>query len=109
MNLFTRAWKGQASLAAAFWLIHVLFGIILAIVVAIIMSFFVVDFFRPEVYPLYTYLMMAIVFPYTLFSAICVWRCGKNSSMIWSVLARILVVLSVISGVISVLRVAHIM
>ncbi len=109
MNLFVRAWKGKASLAAAFWLVHVVFGIIIAIIISIICSFFIANFFTPDVYSQYSDLVMTIYFPYTLYSAICVWRCAKNSSMVWAVIARILVVLAIISGLISILHVTHIM
>lgn len=100
VSLFVRGWKGQASLAAAFWLVYVLFGIIIALIITLIFSLVVPDFN----YQLYQDKIMAIQFPYTLFSAICVWRCAKNSTFIWRLLARIIVVLGVLGGIFNIIH-----
>lgn len=95
MDIFTRSWKGEASLAAAFWLVYFLFGIILAIIVTLIFKVTVADFN----YTQYQGIIAAVCFPYTLFSVICVWRCARNSSTLWRVLARIIVILAIIFGI----------
>lgn len=97
-NLFVRAWKGEASLAAAFWLIYFLFGIILAIIVAIIFKVSIHDY----QYQNYSRLIAAICFPYTLYSIVCVWRCAKNSNAFWRIVARILMVLALLFGIVNI-------
>lgn len=94
MGIFARSWKGEASLAKAFWLVYFLFGIIIGLIISILLSFVIPNFS----YITHNNLIMTILFPYTVFSAICVWRCAKNSSAIWRILARIIVVLAIISG-----------
>lgn len=94
-NLFVRAWKGEASLAAAFWLVYVVFTFLLEIIVVIVLSFTVPNFS----YLTHAPVVMAIVSPYILYAAICVWRCGKNSSAIWRILSRIVVVIAVIGAI----------
>lgn len=109
MKLFERSWKGEASLAAAFWLVYFLGSIVIAIILSIIFSFTVADFRTPEMMPYYSNVIKAIMFPYTLFSAICVWRCAKNSWILWNVLARIIAVLSVVFGIYYILSALRIM
>lgn len=94
MNLFAKSWRGEASLAKAFWLVYFLFSIMIGLIIAFILSLIIPSF----TYVTYNNLIMSILFPYTVFSAICVWRCAKNALLIWSILARIVVVLAVISG-----------
>lgn len=106
MNMFAQAWKGEAPLWKAFWLVYVVVGIIVGIIIAVIVAYAVAPGATPTAN---NDLIMTIGFPYTLFSAICVWRCGKNSAMVWNVLSKILVILSVIGGVMAALRVFHIM
>lgn len=100
MGLFVRSWKGEASLAAAFWLVYFVFGIVIAIIITLIFSLVLPDFS----YTKYHNQIMSIQFPYTLFSAICVWRCARNSIFIWRLLARIVVVLGVIGGIFNIVH-----
>lgn len=108
LKLFIRGWKGEASLAAAFWLIYFLGSIVIGILLTLLFSFFIPSFSSPEVIGQYSYIIKAIMFPYTLFSAICVWRCAKNSSIIWNVLARIIAVLAILFGIYYILLALHI-
>lgn len=100
LGIFVRSWKGQESLAKAFWLVYALFGIIVGIVIALIFMLTVPNFD----YATYNNTIMAVGFPYTLFSAICVWRCAKNSHIVWNILAKIVVVLGVIGGIASIIQ-----
>lgn len=94
MDLFAKSWKGEASLAKAFWLVYVLGIIIIGIIITILISLVI-----PHLnYLTHNNLVMTILFPYTLFSSICVWRCAKNSSVFWRILAKIIVILGIISG-----------
>lgn len=90
-NLFVRAWRGEASLAAAFWLVYFVFSIILAILLVVIFK---------AINPLFMdmNLIKAIMLPYTIYGAICVWRCGKNSMILWNILSKIAVILGVLGG-----------
>lgn len=98
MDLFVKSWRGEASLAKAFWLVFILLWIILFWIISLIVS---------KINPHYDFflhgsLIGSILFPYTLFSSICVWRCGQNSKMIWKVLTRIIVMLFVIFGLLDI-------
>lgn len=95
-NLFVRAWKGQASLAAAFWVIYFVCCIVLYIII-----FYILNAINPMLKnsPAMGNLISAIVFPYIFYAAICVWRCGKNSNAFWRILSRIIIVL-VVAGTI---------
>jgi hypothetical protein len=108
LTLFKRSWKGEASLAAAFWIVYFLCSLALGIIVGILFSLFVPNFTNPDVYIHYVYTIKAIISPYVIFSAICVWRCAKNSSMIWNVLARIIAVLAFIGSIYYILFALHI-
>ncbi len=112
LSLFKRAWKGEASLAAAFWIIHVLIGgFVLQGIVSWLVGYFMpelaihVDHPTPEMLAAsmkQSFLMVAICFPYTVYSAICVWRCSKNSWGLWRFLSKLLVALGIIAGLISI-------
>lgn len=107
-KLFERSWKGQASLAAAFWIVYFVCSIVIGLILGIIFSFVVPNFSNPDVYMQYVYTIKAIMFPYILFSAICIWRCAKNSWIVWNVLARIIAVLAVLGSAYYVLAALHI-
>lgn len=97
-NIFARAWQGRASLATAFWIIWFLFSIILGFIIIIILSAIDPNFN----FMFQNYKTNAILFPYTLFAAVCVWRCGKNSVGIWRILSRIIMVLAVVGGLLNI-------
>ena len=94
LSFLARSWRGETSLAAAFWLVYFLFGLILSLIVSIIfkMGFPHINYLE------YRSIIAAICFPYTLFSIVCVWRSAKNSSAFWRIIARIIVILSLIFG-----------
>lgn len=94
LAMFKQAWKGEASLAKAFWLIYVVIGILLGMLITLVIKMSVENFD----YIVYNNLIMAIGLPYTLYSAISVWRCGKNSWVVWSILSKIVVVLGVLGS-----------
>lgn len=99
-NLFVRSWKGQASLAAAFWIIY-----FVAVIVLYLVVFYIMDLIRPglKTSPMFGSIIAAIIFPYVIYSAICVWRCAKNSNAVWKILARIIMVLVVLSGIFNII------
>lgn len=109
LKLFERSWKGEASLAAAFWVVYFICSIIIGFLIALVFAMTVPNFSTPEVYGQYTNVIKAILFPYTLFSAICVWRCAKNSWILWNVLARIVAVIAVLGGIYAILLALHVM
>jgi hypothetical protein len=109
LRLLERSWKGQASLAAAFWLVYIVFSTVIFLILSVIFSLFVPNFFTGEVFNQYAPSIKAIMLPYMLFSAVCVWRCAKNSWLLWNILARIIVVLAVIFGFINLFRVLGVM
>ncbi len=105
-DFFTRCWRGQESLAKAYWLLAVLLGLFLVAVIVVIFSFFVpiTEILRAED-SYYQRLIVSIMLPFTLFSAVCVWRCGRNSILIWKLLSRMLVILAVLDGVVALFQV----
>lgn len=94
-NLFVRSWKGQASLSAAFWLIF-----FIGVIVLTYLLLYIIIAIRPEMRgsPVTGSIVSTIVFPYLIYAAISVWRCAKGAHVIWKVLARIVVVLSVLNS-----------
>ena len=99
-NLFVKSYKGEASLAKAFWLIYVLFSMILSLVILGAFFIFIPDFSNTlqanEEW--YQSLIQVIQLPYLIFAAIAVWRCAKNSWIVWNILARVLIVLTVLGS-----------
>lgn len=106
IDFFVRCWKGQESLAKAYWLLAVLFGLLLVTLIIIIFSFFLpVSEILSSENPFYQRLITAIMLPFTIFSTVCVWRCGRNSTFIWRLLSRILVILAIIDGAFALIQV----
>lgn len=99
-NLFARSFKGKASLALAFWIVYVLIGFVLWLILGLI-----IGMAAPNMSPMTMHnLTLALLLPYIIFAAICVWRCARNSWILWNILARIAVVLGVLNGIISIIQ-----
>lgn len=110
MSLLKECWKGRATLDKAFWIIFFIYGLSLVFLVGLIFAIFVPNFFRTEVFNQYRDIILAIVSPYTVFAAICVWRCAKHSWPFWRWVARTIGVLAVIiSAVFPLLRLMNMM
>jgi len=104
-KLFAQGWKGETSLAKAFWLIYVLFGIIIALIITVPFALFAPDFMQsPAVQLHYSPIIRTIYLPYSIYAAICVWRCGVKANIFWKVLSRILVILSIALGLLQVVQ-----
>lgn len=95
-NLFVRAWKGQASLAAAFWIVYFIVTIILYLITTAIVGAIWPNL---RTSPILGPLAGTIVFPYVIYAVISVWRCSNNSHIVWKILARIVVVLAILGGI----------
>lgn len=94
MNVYSESWKGKASLAAAFWIVYIVSGFLLGTVLS-----FIIAKASPAVSLSFRQgLMLALLLPYTLFATICVWRCGKNSWVGWSILSKIVVIIGLFNG-----------
>jgi uncharacterized membrane protein len=91
MNLFTQCYRGEASLAKAFWVIYVLILIFLNLIAHFILINFLIS--EPAVYKAISIVLNCLILFYTFFAFLCVWRCGKNSKPIWDVLSKIVVIL----------------
>ena len=97
-NLFIKCWKGEASLAEAYWKVSVLFGLLLTI---LILTFSVCFFPISDIInenSSYPNVIEAILLPYSLFCTICVWKCGKNSTPVLRILACIVLASSDLRG-----------
>lgn len=98
-------WKGKQSLASAYWIIHALFGFLLGILIFIGLATYYHKPFTHETLKVLKPSALAIGLPYTIFSAICVWRCANNTkSKFLAIVARILVAMSVFSGFINLIK-----
>jgi len=110
INFFSKAWNGKQSLPIAFFALYYLPRLFILVIVFSISQIFYPEFYSfkdmAEFSSRFTVLsrtVVAVLLPYTLFTAICVWRCAVNSSQIWLILSRIAVVMSVILSTIDVI------
>lgn len=104
-KLFVQGWKGETSLAKAFWLIYILFGIIIAIIITLPFALLTPDFMQSPAAQLhYSPIIRTIYLPYSIYAAICVWRCGVKSNLFWKIVSRILVILSIALGLLQVVQ-----
>ncbi len=86
MELIKRAWKGEEKLWKVFWLYGVLAGIVLNLLLTVLIG-----------NPL---LAKLILLPYSVWVLVSLWRCAWNAgAKFWGVIARILVVINIISYV----------
>jgi hypothetical protein len=97
LKLFKQCWVGEASLAETFWIVYVLYGLVVIITIDFIVDFFIAGEFTPfYVHNQFFDMIVTYAFPYLFFSAMCVWICGKNSWIGWSILSKIAVVIPLI-------------
>lgn len=103
-QFFIQNWKGEMALAQAFWFVYILLGIIVFIIASSI-GFFIVNEFivlktkviiESDLKLYFELISTTLCVPYNIFSAICVWRCGKSAKPIWKILSRIVVIASII-------------
>lgn len=100
MNIFENSWKGQASLSEAFWLVCVATWLVMSIILSMVISLA-----APAVHPLVRQnLLLVFMLPYTLFAGICVWRCGKNAWIGWSIATKILVIFAFLISIFAVVQ-----
>ena len=99
MNLFVQAWRGEASLAKAFWIVFVVVGTVLNLICSLIVRGLLDS--SPATLKAAIIILSIIIFLYTLFSAICVWRCGKNSTSFWSILSKAVVAIAVVFNLVA--------
>lgn len=108
MRLLKKCWKGEATLDVAFWLIFFIYGLSLVFLVGLIFALFIPNFFRNEIFNYYRDVILSIVAPYTVFAAICVWRCARHSWPFWCWVARLIGVMAVIiSALYPLMRLTH--
>jgi hypothetical protein len=92
LSLYKDAWAGKASLAKSFWLVYVVTAIVINIVLAIIFHFLG----APG-----NFVARLIPSLYAVFSFVCVWKCGNNSSTAWKIISRIWMILVLIGTVLT--------
>lgn len=76
-----RAWRGEASLPAVFWLHGV--G-----VSAVLLGLLGISIHRADL--LWEQALLVGFGLYTAFVLVAIWRCARNTDSLWSVLARVL-------------------
>ena len=92
-GLIARAWFGEEQLGTVFWTYCVGFNLIFMFILGIIGTVLIPEKFG-----------MAIIIPICLFipvlfywQVVSIWRCAKNSKLVWKVFARTLLVLFLIA------------
>lgn len=81
----TAHWKGEASLASAYWLIGVLGGMVFSLLSIMLASSSAI------------LLVFIAWIPYSIFALVSIWRCAWNSSWRgWGYLARSVVVVNIL-------------
>ena len=93
-NFFQKFWNGDISLPKSYWLVGVVFGMIVGFVIGII----VISLGMSEI------AINLFLIPWAIFSTVGIWRSSDKYKglTLWSVLAKISIVLSVIQGLASV-------
>lgn len=87
-------WEGRAPLWKAFWILGLLIPICLGIALIVILSLAEAD---PENKSILVALSVFNI-PFYVFISISLWRCAKNSHLIWVVLAKIWAALTLIAA-----------
>lgn len=95
LKLLVDSWKGDTSLAKAFWLVFGLFGFFIRIIIT---AFLFLTFHPPLLW--LRILIIEFALPYTIFSAICVWRCSNNPLPLWNVISRAIVLLTLLADLV---------
>jgi hypothetical protein len=94
MGIIKESWKGEKSLATVFWGYYVAFYIVYLISLGLVTSAL------PENIQLFVIIPgILFLFPYTIWVFVSIWRCAKNSSTVWKVLARAWVVIAIVGGI----------
>lgn len=95
MQFLKKHWNGEARLWSAFWIIHFLGSIFLAIFLATFMFSFWNNLHSDFMVKAAVSLIGVIYYAYVVFASICVWRCAKNTDHeVLAVLAKLYAVLS---------------
>jgi hypothetical protein len=91
LTLFTRCWRGEASLSEAFWIVFALLNLMIILPATLVFFHYTHDYDSTR------RMANTILFPYLIFSAVCVWRCENNASEFFIVLSKSVVLMSVVS------------
>jgi hypothetical protein len=96
-------WNGKRPLSQAFWLVWIVGGILVG-VVAWIPLIIGLNWLPGLLLPI-TWVVSLILLAYQIFCYVSVWRCANNvKARYWGVIARVLVVLSVIQMVLALIQ-----
>lgn len=89
-NFFIKFWNGDLSLPMSYWLVGIVFGIILGLVIGL----FVGISGMPEI------AINIILIPWYVYTAVGIWRSSDKykGKKFWAILAKIAIVLGVISS-----------
>lgn len=92
-NLIKKSWRGEHSLGVIFWGYYVGFTVIYIICLTALVTA------SPS--PLDLILLIAgslFLIPYGIWILVSIWRCAKNSSFVWKLLARAWIVIFLIGN-----------
>jgi hypothetical protein len=89
-NFFIKFWNGDLSLPVSYWLVGIVFGIILGLAIGL----FVGVSGMPEI------AINIILIPWYVYTAVGIWRSSDKykGKKFWAILAKIVIVLGVISS-----------
>jgi hypothetical protein len=82
-----RAWLGRERLWIAYWLYWVLGGTLLSLWSMVLSE---------DSSPFHALIFLFVFVSYFIWSGVAVWRCSKNSTSKWAVVARAVVVIAIV-------------
>ena len=90
INFFVRFWNGQLSLPMSYWGVGIGFGIIFGIIVGLFVG----------IMGMSDDAMYGFIIPFQIFTVVGIWRSSNNykGPKFWAVLAKIAIVLGVLSN-----------
>lgn len=94
-NTIIRAWRGQEPLWLVFWIYNVVVGFLLNLLLGWLWHLRL---------PYVALALSIFLLAYAVWILVAIWRCTANSTLLWFLLARLIVIINVVW---SVVRIVH--
>ncbi|MBC15769.1 membrane protein of unknown function [Pseudodesulfovibrio profundus] len=100
MNFLRQLWRGEVALVKTYWIFGVLASFLLNGIVLLLSRSLAGT---GAIWPMFVFWFISII--YTLFIAVAIWRSADKYTgrKVWAILAKIMVVLSVLQTVLNVI------
>lgn len=95
-NYLYRAFRGDIALWIAFWVLYVLMGAIQFLLIEYYFLQHKGSYVTFQAHNLAMDQFITLAFPWLFYSSLCVWACGKNSWVEWSISSKCIVIIPVI-------------